>query len=78
MSRRDSDILIQDMLESCSKINKYVGSLTFKEFQDDDKTMTLSFEILKSLEKPQMDFLKILRKSTLKWIGIKFEDLEIE
>ncbi len=49
MSRRDSDILIQDMLESCSKINKYVGSLTFKEFQEDDKTIDAvirNFEII--------------------------------
>ncbi len=39
MSRRDHDILIQDMLESCLKINRYVKGLTFSDFKEDDKTI---------------------------------------
>ncbi|MBK7762036.1 MAG: DUF86 domain-containing protein [Bacteroidetes bacterium] len=49
MSRRDNDILIQDMLESCFKINKYVDGLTFTDFHEDDKTIDAvirNFEII--------------------------------
>ena len=49
MSRRENDILIQDMLESCFKINKYISGLTFNDFQEDDKTIDAvirNFEII--------------------------------
>ncbi len=49
MSRRENDILIQDMLESCFKINKYIDGLTFNDFQEDDKTIDAvirNFEII--------------------------------
>ena len=49
MSRRDNDILLQDILESCLKINKYVAGLTFDDFQEDDKTIDAvirNFEII--------------------------------
>lgn len=39
MSRRDSDLLIEDILESINKIFKYTKGLDFESFENDDKTI---------------------------------------
>lgn len=49
MSKRDNDILIDDILESCNKISKYTAGLTFENFAADDKTVDAvirNFEII--------------------------------
>jgi uncharacterized protein with HEPN domain len=49
MSKRDNDILVEDILESCQKISKYTAGLTFSDFQKDDKTIDAvirNFEII--------------------------------
>ena len=39
MPKRDNDILLQDMLDCCYKVNKYVKGCSYTEFQNDDKTI---------------------------------------
>lgn len=49
MSKRDAKLLIEDMLESCFKIKKYVEGHTFETFLNDDKTIDATirnFEII--------------------------------
>jgi uncharacterized protein with HEPN domain len=49
MSRRDNDILIEDILDSSSKISKYTAGMTFENFTEDDKTVDAvirNFEII--------------------------------
>ena len=49
MSRRDNDILVNDILDCCNKISKYTAGLTFNEFKNDDKTVDAvirNFEII--------------------------------
>lgn len=49
MSKRDPLLLLQDMLESASKIKKYTFCYTFEDFANDDKTIdavTRNFEII--------------------------------
>jgi len=49
MSRRDNDILVNDILECCKKISKYIDGLSFDQFQNDDKTIDAvirNFEII--------------------------------
>lgn len=37
MSKRDIDLLLEDMLESARKIKKYVSNYSFNDFLTDDK-----------------------------------------
>ena len=49
MSKRDTHILLEDILESCKKITSYTQGLTFKTFISDDKTLDAvirNFEII--------------------------------
>lgn len=39
MSKRDSELLIGDMLEAAKKVRIYVGEKDFEEFKGDDKTV---------------------------------------
>jgi uncharacterized protein with HEPN domain len=39
MSKREIDLLVNDMLQSSLKIKNYIGTYTFDEFIDDDKTI---------------------------------------
>lgn len=39
MSRRDTDILLEDMLLAIDKALKYTKDLDFKQFTEDDKTI---------------------------------------
>ena len=49
MSKRDTLLLLEDMLQSAQKIKRYVTSLDFDSFMSDDKTMDAvvrNFEII--------------------------------
>ena len=49
MSRRNPDLLLQDIIESCYKILNYTVGLTFDEFVNDNKTLDAvirNFEII--------------------------------
>ena len=49
MSRRDNDILVDDMLASCLKIVRYTAGLTYDAFSNDEKTIDAvirNFEII--------------------------------
>lgn len=49
MSKRDTLLLLDDMLQSAQKIKRYVTSLDFDSFMSDDKTMDAvarNFEII--------------------------------
>ncbi|BBL82788.1 DUF86 domain-containing protein [Thermus thermophilus] len=39
MSKRDARLLLQDMLESLEKIDRYTAGLTFERFAQDDRTV---------------------------------------
>ncbi len=39
MSRRNDDLLIDDILESIEKINRYIDGMNFESFLSDDKTI---------------------------------------
>ncbi|MCL1934295.1 MAG: hypothetical protein FWF53_10860 [Candidatus Azobacteroides sp.] len=47
MSKRTSELLIEDILDSCNKIMTYTKDLSFVDFVSDQKQETLSFGILK-------------------------------
>ncbi len=49
MSKRDLNLLLDDMLESAMKITRYTSNLTFETFVADEKTIdavTRNFEII--------------------------------
>ncbi len=49
MSKRDAKLLLEDMLDSMSKIHKYTFQYSFEEFCNDDKTIDAvirNFEII--------------------------------
>ncbi len=49
MSKRDLKLLLEDMLESAQKINRYTSNLNVDSFQKDDKTIDAvvrNFEII--------------------------------
>ena len=49
MSKRDDNLLLEDILESCSKIFRYTENMTSEKFISDDKTIDAvirNFEII--------------------------------
>ncbi|MBZ9729228.1 DUF86 domain-containing protein [Salegentibacter sp. JZCK2] len=49
MSKRDANLLLEDILEPIDKIQKYTVNLDFSAFQNDDKTVDAvirNFEII--------------------------------
>ncbi len=51
MSKRDTILLLEDMLQSAQKIKRYVNSLDFEAFLSDNKTIDAvvrNFEIINS------------------------------
>ena len=49
MSKRDTTLLLEDMLDSALKIRRYTGDLTFDSFIEDEKTIDAvvrNFEII--------------------------------
>lgn len=49
MSKRDNDLLLQDIIEAAQKILRYTQDLSFESFIDDEKTIDAvirNFEII--------------------------------
>jgi uncharacterized protein with HEPN domain len=49
MSKRDTLLLLEDMLESCNKIKRYTTNMTYDSFMSDEKTIDAvvrNFEII--------------------------------
>ncbi|MBN1637806.1 MAG: DUF86 domain-containing protein [Ignavibacteriales bacterium] len=49
MSKREQNLLLQDMLESAIKIKNYIKGVDFEQFKNDDKTVDAvvrNFEII--------------------------------
>lgn len=49
MSKRDPSLLIEDIIESIEKIQRYAGQMDYSEFVDDEKTkdaVIRNFEII--------------------------------
>jgi len=49
MSKRDTSLLLEDMLESSNKIKRYTSNLTYNSFVNDEKTIDAvvrNFEII--------------------------------
>lgn len=60
MSRRDTILLLDDMLHSARKIRRYTGDIDFDAFASDDKTMDAvvrNFEIIgEAANRVEQDF----------------------
>ncbi len=60
MSKRDTYLLLEDILESCRKIKKYTSGLNYESFIVDDKTIDAvvrNFEIIgEAANKIEPDF----------------------
>ena len=41
MSKRNNELLIQDIIESAQKIRRYTSGISFEEFEKDEKQLTL-------------------------------------
>lgn len=66
MSERKPELLLQDILESASKILEYTKNLSFDQFVSDSKQLMPLSGILKSLVKLQDDYLRSIKIFTLK------------
>ncbi len=89
MSRRDIDLLLQDMRESAGKILKYTIGLTFDDFLSDEKTIDAvvrNFEIIGEasiridgdfkLDNPQIEWKKLRgfrNRIVHEYFGIDYE-----
>ena len=89
MSKRDTDLLLQDMKESAVKILKYTEGFTFDDFLKDDKTIDAvvrNFEIIGEasiridedfkLENPQIEWKKLKgfrNRIVHEYFGIDYE-----
>lgn len=73
MSRRDNDILVEDILNGCLKISKYTQGLTFDQFKEDDKTIDAvirNFEIIGEAANNLTDHFKE-QHPTIDWYKIR-------
>jgi uncharacterized protein with HEPN domain len=73
MSRRDRNILLNDILESLKKIKKYTDGMTFKDFLKDDKTIDAcvrNFEIIGEVSSKIDEDFKLLH-SEIEWNRMK-------
>ncbi|GAB2492875.1 HepT-like ribonuclease domain-containing protein [Algoriphagus taiwanensis] len=89
MSRRDIDLLLQDMRESAGKILNYTNGLTYDDFLRDDKTIDAvvrNFEVIGEasiridedfkLENPQIEWKKLRgfrNRIVHEYFGIDYE-----
>jgi len=73
MSKRDNLLLLQDMLESALKINKYTTGLSFESFLNDEKTIDATvrnFEIIgEAANRLDPDFK--IKNASLEWNRIR-------
>ena len=73
MSRRDRNILLNDILESLKKIKKYMDRMTFEDFLKDDKTIDAcvrNFEIIGEVSSKIDEDFKLLHPE-IKWNRMK-------
>lgn len=63
MSKRDNKLLLEDIIEAASKINKYTSNYTYTAFIEDDRTMDAvvrNFEIIgEAANRLDPDFKKV-------------------
>jgi uncharacterized protein with HEPN domain len=73
MSRRDRNILLNDILESLKKIKKYMDGMTFEDFLKDDKTIDAcvrNFEIIGEVSSKIDEDFKLLHPE-IEWNRMK-------
>jgi uncharacterized protein with HEPN domain len=73
MSRRDRNILLNDILESLKKIKKYTDGMTFEDFLKDDKTIDAcvrNFEIIGEVSSKIDEDFKLLHPE-IEWNRMK-------
>lgn len=73
MSERSPDLLIEDILESAKKIQRYTAGMTFEQFTRDEKTVDAvarNFEIIGEAANRLPDEYK-LKFSTIDWDRIR-------
>ncbi len=73
MSKRDTKLLLEDMLESALKIRKYTDGLSFEDFLNDEKTVDAvirNFEIIgEAANRIDFDFRN--RNPEIEWSRIR-------
>ncbi len=69
MSRRTVPLLVEDVWEAVEKIERYVSGLKHDAFVKDDKTVTRSCVIWRSLERPPTGYHRISKPSTPRSTG---------
>lgn len=72
MSRRDTQLLIEDILEAANRILTYTSGLTFEDFTADQKTVDAvarNFEIIGEASSRLPEEFKI-KHSDINWIRI--------
>lgn len=62
MSKREVNLLIEDIIESANKILIYTAGLTFDEFVNDDKTIDAVIRNFEIIGKRQTGCQMILKK----------------
>lgn len=73
MSKRDLNILLNDILESIQKIKKYTNGVSFEHFLEDDKTIDAcvrNFEIIGEVSSKIDEDFK-LEHSQIEWRRMK-------
>ncbi|MFT5238719.1 MAG: hypothetical protein ACI9M9_002332 [Flavobacteriaceae bacterium] len=73
MSKRDNDLLLEDMLEAAIKIDKYCSGLDYNGFINDDKTIDAvirNFEVIgEAANRIDLDF-KLINPE-IEWAKLK-------
>lgn len=73
MSRRDADILLEDILEAIQKVLRYTNGMTVDEFISDDKTIDAvvrNIEVIGEATTKLPDKLKA-KYPSVDWVKIK-------
>ncbi len=73
MSKRQPELLVDDIIQSASKILEYTNGMTFEDFIDDDKTLDAvirNFEIIGEAANRLPDDFKDLHP-TIEWYRIR-------
>jgi uncharacterized protein with HEPN domain len=72
MSKRDTDLLLQDMLTACERISLYTKNLTYEQFLQDIKTSDATVRNIQILGEAAAQIPKDfqLANSTIEWTKI--------
>ena len=76
MSKRSANLLVEDILESANKIQKYTKGMSFEKFVKVTKPLMRSFETLRSSAKPPADCLRNLKLLIIILTGLGSMDFE--